>query len=91
MDIPGGKLNTEICACYILQLEYNRKVILGMCDGEYKDINMTSINTMSTQTLKILRNFQVYKYVGITISLSGNPKEFIIALQKICNKFAHNI
>ncbi len=62
-----------------------------MCDSEYEDINIEATTTTSPQTLKRLKNHRAYKYVGITTSPSGNPKESIIALQKICNEFAHNI
>ena len=91
MEISADKLNTEECAHYLLQWECNKKGILEICDSEYKDTKMESTNTSSFQTLKRLRNHKTYKYVGITTSPSGNPKESIIVLQKICNKFAHNI
>ena len=61
-----------------------------MCNSEYEDITMTPTNNTSAQTLKQLRNYQLYKYVGITTSPTGNPKDSIVALQKICNEFTHN-
>ena len=62
-----------------------------MCDSEYKDINMESNNSSSFQILKRLKNYQACKYTWITTSPSGNPKESILALQKLCNKFTPNI